>query len=57
MGNDDAEWMKVQKNTFTRWANKHLKKSVEDPEEKKVKRLFDVCSYLYTARWSDFNSK
>lgn len=29
----DAEWKRIQKNTFTRWANEHLKqadKSIED---------------------------
>lgn len=30
---DDAEWKRIQKNTFTRWCNEHLKKqdvAIED---------------------------
>ena len=46
MAIDEADLMKVQKNTFTRWMNKHLKKIVKKDKKRKVKKSFDVCIYL-----------
>jgi len=59
---DDAQWKIIQKNTFTRWANEHLKisKMVIIDLEKDLSdglRLISLIEALSGKKFSKFNKK
>ena len=59
---DDAQWKIIQKNTFTRWANEHLKvaKAVIIDLEKDLSdglRLISLIEVLSGKKFTKFNKK